>query len=72
MSGVEPPKIIAHFGNVTSGGWRDGSLVALPEDLDLILSIHNSSYRESDTLFWPLMALHACGAYTYIWGGGHT
>lgn len=48
-------------------------IIALPENVGLIPSIHmeaynsiNSSPRGSDTLAWPLLTLHICGAITYI------
>lgn len=48
-------------------------IIALPENLGLIPSIHmeahnsiNSSPRGSNTLAWPLLTLYICGAITYI------
>ena len=56
--------------------WRDVSalraLTALAEDLSSDPSIHLAAHnpchsisRGSDTVFWPLRALHACGTLTY-------
>ena len=51
------------------------ALTVLVEDIGLVASTHaaarnhcNSSFRESDALFWPTQA-PACICYTYIHSG---
>lgn len=59
------------------GGWRDDlwlrSLALFTEDPDLVPSTQMeftcNSFRESDTLFWPLPALHTHSAHTCTHSG---
>lgn len=54
--------------------WRDGSVAkstSVREDMGLIPStprqFSNSSFKESNSLFWPLSTTHAHGAQTFMY-----
>jgi hypothetical protein len=49
-----------------------GSRIDPPPPTWQLTTVYNAISRESDTLFWPLVALHMHGAQTYAAKTKHT